>query len=97
MIIAQILLSILASMIVMWFSRQREFRADAGGAQLAGRSAMIAALEKLRAIQNPRDLPSGMAAFGVSGRATSGLRRLFLSHPPLSERIARLQDDSPAG
>lgn len=96
-IIAQVLLSILASIIVMWFSRQREFRADAGGAELAGRSSMIAALEKLQAIHKPADLPSGMASFGISGKAERGLKRLFLSHPPLSERIARLQSDSPAG
>lgn len=95
-IIAQVLLSILASIIVMWFSRQREFRADAGGAQLAGRASMVAALEKLQMIHKPSDLPSGMASFGISGKADSGLRRLFLSHPPLSERIARLQSDSPA-
>ena len=93
-IVAQVFLSILASMVVMWFSRQREFRADAGGAQLAGRAAMVAALRRLQAAHQPEDLPSGMAGFGISGKATGGIKRLFLSHPPLSERIARLQGDA---
>lgn len=96
-IIAQVLLSILASMVVMWFSRQREFRADAGGARLAGRDSMVAALRRLQAASHPEDLPSGMAGFGISGKSTGGIKRLFLSHPPLSERIARLQSESADG
>jgi heat shock protein HtpX len=89
-IIAELVLGILASMIVMWFSRYREFRADAGGAHLAGREAMIAALERLR-MQRPAPLPDKMAAFGISGGLASGLKRLFMTHPPLEERIAALR------
>jgi heat shock protein HtpX len=89
-IVAQILFGIVASMIVMWFSRQREFRADAGGARLAGREKMIAALDRLRTATGAEPLPDAMAAFGISGRS-SGLTRLFLSHPPLEERIERLR------
>ena len=77
-IIAQIILGILASMIVMWFSRQREFRADAGGAKLAGRSSMISALRNLQRAHQPQDLPESIEAFGISGRqGISGLKRLF--------------------
>jgi heat shock protein HtpX len=90
-IAAQIVLGILASMIVMWFSRQREFRADAGGAKLAGRDKMIAALERLKAAHEPAQLPDQMAAFGISGRRDGGWKRLFMSHPPLDERIVALQ------
>jgi len=91
-IAAELLLGLLASAIVMWFSRQREFRADAGGARLAGRGKMIAALERLRAMQDqPSHLPSEMAAFAISGGVAEGLKRLFLSHPPLEERIAALR------
>ncbi len=90
-IIAQILLGILASMIVMWFSRQREFRADAGGARLAGRDKMIAALERLKAGVEQPHLPDQLAAFGISGGMGRGLTRLFMSHPPLDERIAALR------
>jgi heat shock protein HtpX len=90
-IVAQVLLSILASMIVMWFSRRREFRADAGGASLAGRHKMVGALQALQRAHKPRDLPGEFAAFGISGSPASGLKRLFLSHPPLEERIAALQ------
>jgi heat shock protein HtpX len=88
--VAQILLGILATMIVMWFSRQREFRADAGGARLAGRDSMIRALEGLRRSTQPAQLPDAMRAFGISS-GRSGLGRLFMSHPPLEERIAALQ------
>jgi heat shock protein HtpX len=88
--VAQILLGILASMIVMWFSRQREFRADAGGATLAGRESMISALEGLRRQSQPAQLPEAIRAFGISG-GRLGLGRLFMSHPPLEERIAALQ------
>ena len=90
-IVAQIFLSILASMIVMWFSRRREFRADAGGASLAGRGKMISALQALQRAHEPQDLPGEFAAFGISGGLRAGLGRLFLSHPPLAERIAALQ------
>jgi heat shock protein HtpX len=86
--VAQVVLGFLASMIVMWFSRQREFRADAGGARLAGRNAMIAALERLKSAQS-EPLPDKMAAFGISGGG--GISRLFMSHPPLDERIAALR------
>jgi heat shock protein HtpX len=89
-IIAQLVLGILASMIVMWFSRQREFRADAGGAKLEGRDSMIGALERLRQ-QHPQPLPDQMAAFGISGTLGQGLKRLFMTHPPLQERIAALR------
>ena len=88
-IVAQLVLGILASVIVMWFSRQREFRADAGGARLAGKQGMIAALERLRAATQPPQLPDQMAAFGISG--ARGMSRLFMSHPPLEERIAALK------
>ena len=90
-IIAQLVLGILASIIVMWFSRQREFRADAGGASLAGREKMIAALERLKLNHEPTNLPDQMKAFGISGRMAGGLTRLFMSHPPLDERIAVLR------
>jgi heat shock protein HtpX len=89
-IIAQIVFGILASIIVMWFSRQREFRADAGSAGLAGRDKMIAALRRLqKSVQLPH-LPDQMAAFGMSGGGGAGLRRLFMTHPPLEERIEAL-------
>ncbi len=90
-IIAQIVLGILASMIVMWFSRQREFRADAGGARLVGKGKMISALERLKASHEPAHLPDQLAAFGISGGVGHGLARLFMSHPPLDERIAALK------
>ena len=88
---AQFVLGILATMIVMWFSRRREFRADEGGARAAGTGNMIAALERLKAASN-QPLPAQMSAFGIQGGAGAGLRRLFLSHPPLEERIAALQN-----
>jgi heat shock protein HtpX len=90
-IVAQILLGILASMITMWFSRHREFRADTGGANLAGRSKMIAALRRLGGNQGQSTLPEEVEAFGISGRVGEGLKRLFMSHPPLPERIAALE------
>lgn len=89
-IAAQLVLGILASMIVMWFSRHREFRADAGGANLAGRFKMIAALERLKANHEQTALPEKMAAFGISGGG--GIARLFMTHPPLEERIAALRE-----
>lgn len=91
--IAQILLGILASMIVMWFSRRREFSADEGGAKLAGRENMAAALERLKTWQQqPSQLPEAVQAFGIRGGMPSGMRRLFMSHPPLDERIAALRE-----
>jgi heat shock protein HtpX len=89
-IVAELVLAFLATMIVMWFSRQREFRADGGGARLAGRQNMIAALQALGR-GHEESLPEKMAAFGISGRRGEGLKRLFMSHPPIEERIAALQ------
>ncbi len=89
-IIAQLVLGVLASMIVMWFSRQREFRADAGGARLASRGKMISALERLK-LNHESHLPDQMAAFGISGGVAHGFKYLFMSHPPLDERIAALR------
>jgi heat shock protein HtpX len=90
-IVSQILLSILASMIVMWFSRRREFRADAGGAKLSAPGKMIGALRALQRNQQPEEMPGALAAFGIAGGTGGGLKRLFLSHPPLAERIAALE------
>jgi heat shock protein HtpX len=90
-IIAQLVLGVLASIIVMWFSRQREFRADAGSARLAGREKMIAALERLKLNHESTQLPDQMKAFAISGHAARGLRYLFMSHPPLDERIDALR------
>jgi len=90
-IIAQIVFGILASIIVFWFSRKREYRADAGGAKLAGTPGMIAALEKLKkGVQEP--LPDQMSAFGISGKPSKhGLKLLFMTHPPLDDRIEALK------
>jgi heat shock protein HtpX len=88
-IVTQIALGILASIIVMWFSRRREFRADSGGARLAGREKMIAALERLKSAGPGEPLPAQLDAFGISGKST--MMRLFMSHPPLEERIAALK------
>lgn len=93
MIVAELILGVLASIIVMWFSRQREFRADRGGASFAGRNNMIAALERLDALQ-PQPLPEKMAAFGIAGGIGGGFKRLFMTHPPLAERIAVLKKES---
>jgi len=90
MIVAELVLGILASIIVMWFSRQREFRADRGGARLAGQQNMVAALERLNSI-HPQPLPDKMTAFGIAGGGGGGIKRLFMSHPPLEERIAVLK------
>lgn len=89
-IVAEIVLGILASIIVMWFSRRREFRADDGGARLAGREKMISALERLKQ-SHDQPLPDQLAAFGISGGIGEGLKRLFMTHPPLDERIAALR------
>jgi len=90
-IVAEMVLGIVAAIIAAWFSRHREFRADAGGARLAGRPNMIGALRALQRGQ-PHDLPGQLAAFGISGAAADGLRKLLLSHPPLDVRIAALQE-----
>ena len=93
-IVAQMVLSVLASIIVMWFSRLREYRADEGGARLAGKHKMIAALRRLQASYGqPAQLPDEMAAFGISGKVGAGFAHLFTSHPPLEERIAALENN----
>jgi heat shock protein HtpX len=89
--VLQIVLGILASIIVMWFSRRREFRADEGGAHLAGRDAMISALRRLAGDPNDHVLPDEVKAFGISGGKMGGLRALFMTHPPIAERIAALE------
>lgn len=90
-IVAQIAFGILASSIVMYFSRRREFRADEGGAHLAGTGNMVAALQRLQSIHQPAHMPDQLAAFGINASVASGIRKLFMSHPPLEERIAALQ------
>ena len=90
-IVAQVVLGILASAIVMWFSRQREFRADAGGANIAGRQKMVGALKRLQQSANQPHLPEQLEAFGISGGMGVGIKRLFMSHPPLEERVEALQ------
>jgi heat shock protein HtpX len=92
MIVAQFVLGILASIIVMWFSRQREFRADAGAATLSSTKKMIAALERLKTEHAPSSLPAQMAASGISGGGAGGFKKLFTTHPSLDERIAALQN-----
>lgn len=89
-LVTELTLGIAASMIVAWFSRQREFRADRGGAELAGTRKMINALQRLRRSE-PSHLPDSVAAFGISGSRLGGLKALFRTHPPLEERIERLQ------
>jgi len=79
-------------MIASWYSRRREYRADAGGAELAGREKMAAALERLKAQHQPKELPGQLAAFGISGGVKDGLRKLFSTHPPLEDRIAALRN-----
>lgn len=92
-IVAELALGILASMVVMWFSRRREFRADAAGAGLASRAKMIAALERLKRAQElPSTMPATLTAFGISRGAVGGLGALFRSHPPLEDRIAALRE-----
>lgn len=87
----EMVLGLFATMIAMWFSRRREFRADHGGATLAGRQKMIAALERLQANHAASTLPSQVEAFGIAGGVGEGLKKLFLSHPPLEQRIAALR------
>ena len=88
--VAQLVLGVLAAIIVAWFSRYREFRADAGGAALAGREKMISALERLKLNQEQSQLPAQISAFGISGGG--GVMRLLMSHTPLDERIAALRE-----
>jgi heat shock protein HtpX len=88
----QVVFGLFASVISMWFSRWREFRADAGGARLAGRDKMINALQRLAQTYGESTLPQQIQAFGISGQVGSGLQRLFMSHPPLAERIAALRN-----
>ena len=94
MIISELLLGVLASIVVMWFSRQREYRADIGGGQLAGKQKMIAALQRLKAQYESSALPKSIAALGISGEQGMGLKELFSTHPSLDDRIARLQQNS---
>lgn len=89
--VLDMIFGLFASIIAMWFSRHREFRADAGGAQLAGRDKMVAALQRLSQTYGENTLPRQVQAFGISGAVGHGMRRLFMSHPPLEERIAALQ------
>ena len=91
-IVTQILLGILASMVVYWFSRRREYRADAGGAYLAGKANMIGALEALQRSVEPEHMPEQVAALGISGVRKGGMRMLFASHPPIEDRIAALRE-----
>ncbi len=90
-IIAQLVLGILASAIVMWFSRHREYRADAEAASLEGKQKMISALERLQKSVNQPHLPEQLEAFGISGGMAAGLKSLFMSHPPLADRIEALR------
>ena len=89
--VLDVVFGLFATMIAMWFSRQREFRADDGGARLAGRQKMIAALERLAGNQGQSTLPAQVEAFGIAGGIGQGMRKLFMSHPPLAERIAALR------
>jgi heat shock protein HtpX len=95
-IAAQLVLGLFANMIVAWFSRQREFRADAGGAYLAGTRSMIGALQALKRAHSPQALPQQLAAFGINGGIPQGFQKLFMSHPPLEERIAALENGTGA-
>ena len=93
-IISELLLGVLASIVVMWFSRQREYRADFGGGQLAGKQKMIAALQRLKTQYETSALPKSIAALGISGEQGIGLKELFSTHPSLDDRIARLQQSA---
>lgn len=93
--VAEIVLGLLASMIVMWFSRRREFRADEAGARLAGKGAMIAALQRLQAEQDmPKEMPATLTAFGISGDIKHGFAALLRTHPSLEDRIQALRDSA---
>jgi heat shock protein HtpX len=93
-IVAQIVLAILASIIVFWFSRKREYRADSGSASLVGKKPMIGALESLKASIQQKHLPEEMAAFGISGSKKRGLAALFATHPDLDDRIQALRESA---
>jgi len=95
-IVAQMVLGVLASIIVMWFSRRREFAADRGAADIAGREKMIAALQRLQGQHEPAELEESLAAFGISGKKGGGFAALFSSHPPLEERINALRQSGSA-
>jgi len=90
--VLDMIFGLFASMIAMWFSRHREFRADAGGARLAGRDKMVGALERLSQTYGASTLPKQIAAFGISGGVAHGFKRLLMSHPPLAERIEALRN-----
>jgi len=92
-IVTQILLGILASLVVSWYSRRREYRADAGGAYLAGKPSMIGALEALQRSVEPEHMPEQLEAMGIAGVRKGGLRMLFASHPPMEDRIAALREE----
>jgi heat shock protein HtpX len=94
--VSEMVLALFASMIVAWFSRRREFRADAGGAYLAGTGAMIGALQALKAAHSPSRMPGQLQAFGINGGLAQGLQKLFMSHPPLDARIAALEQRTDA-
>jgi heat shock protein HtpX len=94
--VSEVVLALFASMIVAWFSRRREFRADAGGAYLAGTGAMIGALQALKAAHSPSRMPGQLQAFGINGGLAQGLQKLFMSHPPLDARIAALEQRTDA-
>jgi heat shock protein HtpX len=96
-IVAEIVLGVLASIIVMWFSRRREFKADEGGARLAGSHKMIAALQALKRAHGQPQLPDQLAAFGINGGIGAGIKRLFMTHPPLDERIEALRQAATRG
>ena len=89
--VLEVLFGVLATIIAMWFSRKREFRADAGGASLAGRDKMLGALARLQLNHGQTALPEEVQAFGISGQVKSGLKALFMSHPPLEVRIQALR------
>ena len=91
-LVLDLVFGVLASVVAMWFSRWREFRADAGGARLAGREKMIAALQRLAQNHGQSSLPTQIAAFGISGGLKSGIGALMMTHPPLEVRILALRD-----
>lgn len=92
--VLDMIFGLFASMIAMWFSRHREFRADAGGARLSTRPKMIAALERLSLNHDQSTLPKQVAAFGISGAVSHGFKRLLMTHPPLQERIQALRSST---
>ena len=89
--VAQAVFGLLASVITSWFSRHREYRADEGGASLAGKQNMISALARLQQIHQPSDLPKNMQAMGISGLVPKSWKKLFSTHPPLEHRISTLE------